>query len=288
MTNKRDKALLADVAKQISGILRDEGDRVGIRPVKTPNIGAEGTDGWSAWVGRLQSRGPMLEVWADRWTGGTARRFYAGFVGSQRAVDGLVARAPDDLQPELTVRGRDTEWGRFGRLKDPLRKEHFRCPIHERLNDGGYFGLYFRDPISNARSRERFVEDASRFFMRVAGASLDDADSDDYPGVERRVVREHRKHERNSAIVLRCKRRDGYTCRVCDFNYRKRYGDLGANFAEAHHILPLSGLGDRVSTRTADLITVCANCHRMLHRMNGEAEDWKMLRSSLGVGRRGE
>jgi len=61
---------------------------------------------------------------------------------------------------------------------------------------------------------------------------------------------------------------------------------LGGAFAEAHHKKPLGTLNAKVKTRLEDLITVCANCHRMLHRMEGKAGDITKLTSIVRKQRR--
>lgn len=53
---------------------------------------------------------------------------------------------------------------------------------------------------------------------------------------------------------------------MCDFDFGKEYGSLGEGFIEVHHLYPISK-GNRKS-REEDVKTVCANCHRMLHRGN--------------------
>jgi putative restriction endonuclease len=66
---------------------------------------------------------------------------------------------------------------------------------------------------------------------------------------------------------------------VCSFRFTAVYGKLGNDFAEAHHITPLGKLRDGVKTRVEDLATVCANCHRMLHRMEGRRSDMGRLKA---------
>jgi len=61
------------------------------------------------------------------------------------------------------------------------------------------------------------------------------------------------------------------------FDFAAKYGDLGAGFLEAHHILPLAAIGPAI-TRLADLAVVCSNCHRMLHR----AKPWMTLAELRG------
>ena len=101
-----------------------------------------------------------------------------------------------------------------------------------------------------------------------------------YPQHEdRKHVQSHLSRERSRLLALRCKERDNYCCQVCDMSFNQAYGRIGHNFAEAHHKQPLGELPDKVRTPLEDLITVCANCHRMLHRMDGTANDIAKLRA---------
>ncbi len=64
------------------------------------------------------------------------------------------------------------------------------------------------------------------------------------------------------------------------------YGPLGHRFAEAHHRQALASLDPAIPTKLEDLVTVCANCHRMLHRMDGEEGDLQKLRAIVWNRRR--
>lgn len=55
------------------------------------------------------------------------------------------------------------------------------------------------------------------------------------------------------------------SCEVCGFSFKGAYGDRGEGYIEIHHIVALSESGER-STTTTDLIGLCANCHRIMHR----------------------
>jgi len=55
-------------------------------------------------------------------------------------------------------------------------------------------------------------------------------------------------------------------CLVCSFDFENKYGSLGKDFIEAHHITPVSQLRPGSITRVEDIVLVCANCHRMLHK----------------------
>lgn len=76
----------------------------------------------------------------------------------------------------------------------------------------------------------------------------------------------HLRRERNNNAV-RCKKANAprpLSCEVCDFRFCDRYID-GADFIECHHLRPLGSMGPRVTTQD-ELILVCANCHRIIHR----------------------
>jgi 5-methylcytosine-specific restriction protein A len=57
------------------------------------------------------------------------------------------------------------------------------------------------------------------------------------------------------------------SCEVFSFDFLEFYGELGRGFAECHHIVPLVEAAFSRMTRLSDLAIVCANCHRMLHRV---------------------
>ncbi len=68
---------------------------------------------------------------------------------------------------------------------------------------------------------------------------------------------------REAAILAR-----GTICEACGFDFEKAYGKIGSGFIEVHHIKPLCSLdGEEIPINPKeDMVCVCANCHRMLHR----------------------
>jgi 5-methylcytosine-specific restriction protein A len=59
----------------------------------------------------------------------------------------------------------------------------------------------------------------------------------------------------------------GTTCAICGFDFEKAYGELGKGFIEIHHLTPLGSTETpKEVDPTTDLIPLCANCHRMIHR----------------------
>lgn len=59
-------------------------------------------------------------------------------------------------------------------------------------------------------------------------------------------------------------------CRICGFNFKIKYGEIGDDFIEIHHIRPIFAYEDKdeltqINKALENLIPVCSNCHRMLH-----------------------
>jgi putative restriction endonuclease len=83
----------------------------------------------------------------------------------------------------------------------------------------------------------------------------------------RRVLRLHLVRERSLALVRSFKRtlRD-FHCSVCGFDFEQVYGEIGRDFIEAHHTKPVASLEENERVTIEDLLPVCSNCHRMLHR----------------------
>jgi 5-methylcytosine-specific restriction enzyme A len=76
-----------------------------------------------------------------------------------------------------------------------------------------------------------------------------------------------KRYERSKINRVACIEINGVKCKVCDFNFSSRYGDIGEGFIHVHHITPLSAMGGSyVLDPTTDLIPVCPNCHAMLHK----------------------
>ena len=84
----------------------------------------------------------------------------------------------------------------------------------------------------------------------------------------------HKYRERNAELVADKKKAvlkatGKLACEVCSFDFHQTYGQLGWGFIECHHIKPIATYEASARTKLSDLATVCANCHRMLHRQFG-------------------
>lgn len=98
---------------------------------------------------------------------------------------------------------------------------------------------------------------------------IDDYNIDGYEGFEKLVI--HKEKERNSSFMKQCKelyaQRDKYLhCEICNFSFYKMYGEIGLNFIEGHHIYPIAELTEETKMKPTDIIMICSNCHKMIHR----------------------
>lgn len=167
------------------------------------------------------------------------------------------------------------------------RADDFRSPssVQRKAEDirtlhPDYKGVPTRGGSLTAAVVERWLEDpaAGRRDAAVArqlmesGEVLEPATDQESAASEGRLIAAWvRRRERDPAIrrhkledVAKSGRpRD---CEVCGFNFDRVYGaDHAVGYVEVRHVVPLhvSGL---TTTRLDDLVLLCANCHRMLHR----------------------
>ncbi|MEW9576542.1 HNH endonuclease [Bacillus toyonensis] len=76
-----------------------------------------------------------------------------------------------------------------------------------------------------------------------------------------------RRYERDPVNRKRAIEVHGLSCVACGFNFEEVYGERGKDFIEVHHVKPLSTIGEEVVVDPRkDLVPVCSNCHRMIHR----------------------
>jgi 5-methylcytosine-specific restriction enzyme A len=76
------------------------------------------------------------------------------------------------------------------------------------------------------------------------------------------LIRERKRSSAKGALS-RAAEAHALKCEICDFDFRRRYGRLGEQYIECHDVVPL----DRASANLKpDLVLVCSNCHRMVHR----------------------
>lgn len=78
-------------------------------------------------------------------------------------------------------------------------------------------------------------------------------------------------YERDPRLRRAALKIHGYSCLACGFNFEDHYGQVGKDFIEVHHMIPLAE-GERESDPN-NLIPLCSNCHRMIHRLYNKIEN---------------
>lgn len=80
-----------------------------------------------------------------------------------------------------------------------------------------------------------------------------------------------KKYERDPQNRAKAIAYHGSKCILCGFDFEEVYGARGKGYIEIHHINPLSSVGEEKEINPiTDLIPVCANCHRMIHRRKND------------------
>lgn len=283
---KQDRTWLLTTAKAVAKQLKARSDGTRLRIRIPSRATTTNTDGWSAIIGDLGKGQSRLEVWFDRFSGYSERKLYACFrTEIQTQITSITKRVSRNLWPARVVTMDDTEEQKFLVLVKRLARSDFNTPVLEKYEGGRtFYGIYDPTRETVERVSPHFCTRAVAFFEDVAralpNAKEEDEQREVYPRFEnRKLVASHLHRERSKLLAAECRIRDDYECQVCALRFEDAYGRLGIEFAEAHHIVPLSQLRENVRTRIEDLTTVCANCHRMLHRMEGRRDDIKKLKA---------
>lgn len=80
-------------------------------------------------------------------------------------------------------------------------------------------------------------------------------------------ARERSSKLRKKKVDSTLKKHGNLSCEICEFNFGASYGERGQGYIECHHAVPLHVSGE-TTTRLQDLVLLCSNCHRMIHRSN--------------------
>jgi len=285
--DKKERRWLFEVALSVADELRARraGTSLLIRRPTRPY--STGTDGWGVVIGSLGKGRPGLEIWLDRFTRLPNRKFYATFYSRKEPAIRALAFRSKALWPVLKLTFDDLAESAFAKMKERLHPREFNEPVLEnyRENRSHFFGFYDVTAGLAGKAAQSFCQSAVAFFLDVANSlpaskakiAKRQVDPQNEP---KKWVKAHLGRERSRLLALACKRRDHYKCQVCDMTFSAIYGkDLGEEFAEAHHIKPLSRTPVNAKTKLDDLETVCSNCHRMLHCMDNDPSDVKRLRT---------
>lgn len=163
-------------------------------------------------------------------------------------------------------------------------------PIEILLHDKSYKGVHWTPQASGTtipdEVAQQLEKDWARFLDRtIPVLQIEYADEIEdgmtfYEGATKTV--RVNVYERNPQARAICIRKYGATCAVCEFDFAKRFGEIGQGFIHVHHLKPLSKIRKGYKLNPLDdLRPVCPNCHAMLHRRKPEPYSIDELRAIL-------
>ena len=286
-TEQRD--WLQRFAKRIAALLGRRSLSTAIPFRRFPVHIAPNTDGWFVEIADLRlPAGDIAAVFLDDISGGDERLLWVGiFAAGIPRIRQMARVAAKQVGPYFTLNPRDFKTRRGNTyMRRPISRSRLGRPVLE-IFDGGLkdFGVYLQsmavfgkrlDPVLIAKSA-RFLEQtlvALDGFRFSASRTV----HRDQPFHNRSVVVTAHVTARSSAQAIRAKARDRYTCRLCGDKPEDRYGAEGRACLEAHHVRALHAIARRHRRTTLrDLVTVCANCHRVLGKLSQDERTFGKL-----------
>jgi 5-methylcytosine-specific restriction protein A len=142
---------------------------------------------------------------------------------------------------------------------------------HSKSNNGsghGQFNIWYADKANDTVIKQQVLKYIDGIINRKI---LDEIkyhlhdESKAYIITTKQIARS--RDARNECIKLK-----GCKCYICGFDFKEKYGDLGKDYIEIHHITPIGELSTSIGYEGTDpekdLIPLCSNCHSMIHRKN--------------------
>jgi 5-methylcytosine-specific restriction protein A len=190
----------------------------------------------------------------------------------KKAVDVLKLRA-EDFRAKLNTNSNFS-------CKIELQSRRLYAKLYEA---GNVLAKYYS--IDNLPNTEILKGDVLSFLKIYEELTFNDTQLNEKNGlsaIEKKQCRLHFRIERNLSISRKVKTKKGYTCEACGLDFKKKYGELGKEFIEAHHLIPVSSLniGYSLVNIETDFAVLCSNCHSMIHRLN-DSSDLNKLREII-------
>jgi len=173
---------------------------------------------------------------------------------SNKPIDLSVKLAGNTTRPLLYEKGHT--FGKEYDLSKPLNEDELVKDLNNILD------LYLELTYRGGLEAEEFTDE-----YKPEDVELD--------LTEQRQYKAHFRIERSSTNARKVKKALGYTCQICEFNFKKKYGEISLSkkkeeFIEAHHKVQLSSLpkGEVIKFSIEDFAVLCSNCHKMVHKKN--------------------
>ena len=132
-------------------------------------------------------------------------------------------------------------------------------------------------PANNLPDSDELLNDILLFlklYDQIIYNDTTETEETQLTAIEKKQVRLHYRIERNSSISKKVKKAKGYKCEACSFEFSSKYGELGDEFVEAHHLTPIATLeiGKIELNLINDFAVLCSNCHKMIHRLKDPSD----------------
>lgn len=274
-----EKQLLEHLANKVGNALKKEALLLFTSVKKIEAISSQ-TGGWQIEVGTFKGYKLSAEIWLDEFTQRLSRKVYYGLRGSSNAINMVADLSKPHIGEPISHSLKDIVYiGADIRLKNKLSDEYFDRPIIEHYKDH-FYGFYEAKSI-NTKNISGLTNSIVGFFVSIDGILFTEKmkRAQGFNALENlSSLKQYLYRKRDRFIANHRKQTDNYICQICCFDFVKAYGELGRNYAEAHHIVPLGKGNKPRNTTIDDLITVCSNCHSMLDKMKGTVADIETLK----------
>jgi len=134
-----------------------------------------------------------------------------------------------------------------------------------------YLGRFYY----HSHTSGKFIGEPAQFILYPLDVVLDDEKGDLIDVEARRPpvpegkekTRIQTRFERNPGLRRQTIKIHGTTCAVCGFDFAEKYGKLGEGYIEIHCLKPHTSIrGERDVDPKNDLMPLCSNCHRIIHK----------------------
>jgi 5-methylcytosine-specific restriction protein A len=220
----------------------------------------------------IKSQGATCANWQNSWS----------FINEAKRIIIFGAWDWDTVGKRTRIFSEDWRFGKSGRQNSGYRqaKEHLRL-VEEENYQLMTFPMHGKeDKEGRAKIGGITTKLTKRKLSRVGGEWFaSDYDDDSLVTLAEEVASPEKysegtkvtvtinAYERNPKARAACIAHCGHVCAVCGFDFASVYGDIGKGFIHVHHVVPIGKIGKEYEIDPIkDLITVCPNCHAMIHR----------------------
>jgi len=142
---------------------------------------------------------------------------------------------------------------------------------------GNIISIYYDK--DNLPSDSKLRADIYRFLeyyeeLAYSDTNFNNKDDHAFFEFENKQIRLHLRVERNATLSKKVKEIKGHICEACGFDFVKMYGNIGKDFIEAHHLIPIStiDIGKFKINLETDFVVLCSNCHSMIHKLDDPSD----------------